>query len=77
MNIILFGWLPRAAASRYLCVGTPGKNYKVDPLKTIAEGFGRYVVSRVDVLAFLMSAHLRGVLTVGVSMCRAIQPLQD
>ena len=49
---------------------TPGKNCKVDPLNTIAEGFGRSAAFWVDVLAHVTSAHLRGRLTVGVSKCR-------
>ena len=49
----------------------PVKNCKVDPFNTIAEGFGRYVLFGFDVLACLLSAHLRSALTVGVYMCRA------
>ena len=63
--------LLHAAAARHICVLTPGKDCRVDLLKVIAEGFGRYVVSWVDVLTCLTSAYLHGALTVGVSMCRA------
>ena len=71
--------LPHVVAARYLCECTPVQNYKVDPLKTLAEGIGRYVVSGFGVLTSLLSAYLRSALTVGVYMCRAatttLQPL--
>lgn len=43
----------------------PVQNYKVDPIRTIAEGSG------FDVLACLLNAYFHGALTVGVDMCRA------
>ena len=52
-----------------------GNNYKVDPLKTTVEGFGRNLEFWVDVLACLMSAYLRGAFTVGVFYVQG-QPLR-
>ena len=50
----------------------PRKNYKVDPLRGTMEGFGRYVIFKFDILAYLLSAYLRGALSVGIYMCRVI-----